>query len=297
MSILRFISLIPLSVCAWLMSGCGSQGGSTTVVQPSTSVLDSTSADMSRSVWDPPTQGMNRYAESDSSTVTPIGGTSTTTVVNSSFAISYSESVTFDENGNQIPVISAMSTITDAPPAPQLANPSGLSCGTDGIIYLYQGPYNDQFGSIWHQYFPISITAGEVWIPQLYSNVANMDVWLVDSSTGEVDIYEFPPSYTAITTVADTDATANGYGGLAKLVTTYAFAMTGDISSSIPITGVGLEYFSLIVTDYWLPGTGYVEEDTTETFPDYTTDSVTGIPYVSGTTLETWTIKLVGANG
>ena len=64
-----------------------------------------------------------------------------------------------------------------------------------------------------------------------------------------------------------------------------------------PVTGVGLECFSLIVTNYWLPGTGYVEEDTTETFPTYTTDSETGIPYVSGTTLETWTISFAGANG
>ena len=297
MSGTRFTRIVSLSLCTWLLSGCGSQGGSTTVVQPSASLLGPTSGDMSKSAWEPPAQGVNRYAESDSRTDTPIGGAPTTTVKDSDFTVSYTESVAFSSNGNQIQAINGESTIADAPPSQQLVNPPPLACGTDGIVYTGSEYNNSNQGdSPWQQYFPQSIVVGDSWIPPTYTTVSDMELWYVDASTGDVEIVDYPPGYSAMTTVADADATANGYTGLVELVTTYDLMPSYGISGP-QITGVGLEYFSLVVTDYWLPGTGYVEEDTTETFPDYTTDPGTGIPYVSGTTTETWTIKLVGTNG
>ena len=111
-----FTSIVTLSAGIWLLAGCGSKGGSTTVLEPSTSIIGSTSSDMSRSAWDPPMQGINWYTESDSSTVTPVGGASTTTVVDSDFIVGHSENVSIDSNGNQIQVINAQSTNTDTPP-------------------------------------------------------------------------------------------------------------------------------------------------------------------------------------
>jgi hypothetical protein len=189
------------------------------------------------------------------------------------------------------------STMVDYPPSNRLGDWAELACGADGIIYT-GGFYNTDSGGgpSWQQYFPKSIVAGESWISQVPTYVSPIAVWAASAPPGQATVYYETPNFNGITTVSSTSATANGFSGLVQLVTTFTFSSM-DQSWGPGSTMVGLEDYSLVVTDYWLPGTGFVEEDTTETYPVYTDDPTTGIPYVSGTAEETWTITLVSASG